>query len=391
LQAYSHRLSWNFPPNWFSLLIEDKQNKGVPLLDLTVSNPTQEIAEYPHDEIRRAYANIADFTYRPDPFGSKQARCAVAEMYAQQGIPISPDQLVLTASTSEAYALLFKLLCDPEDEVLAPAPSYPLFEFLAGLESVRIVPYRLRYEGVWRIDFTNLCEQISSRTRAVVIVNPNNPTGSFLKKDEKAELIELARHRELPIISDEVFMPYSLGNTNEGMTTLINSHTYLTFSLNGLSKWAGMPQMKLGWIVVNGSVAERAIARERLEVLSDTYLSVSTPVQEVLPELLKIGSTIQRAIVQRVGRNLDALDALLTNSPVHRLHTEGGWSVIMRLPDTATEDLWMARLIEEKKVVAHPGYLFDMDSEPFLVVSLITRPEVFDEGIRRIRELATCC
>ena len=384
-------MSSKFSPNSFTLLIEHKRNRGVPLLDLTVSNPTQVFAEYPHDEIRRAYANIVDFTYRPDPFGSKEARCAIAEVYSREGIPISPDQFVLTASTSEAYALLFKLLCDPEDEVLAPAPSYPLFEFLAGLESVRFIPYRLRYDAAWRIDFRDLRERISRRTRAIVIVNPNNPTGSFLKKGEKDELFELARQHELPVISDEVFMPYSLGNANQRATTLISSDMVLSFSLNGLSKWAGMPQMKLGWIVINGPADKVAIARERLEVIADTYLTVSTPVQEALPGLLKIGGAIQRLIVQRITRNLDALDECLSNSPVHRLYTEGGWSVILRLPETATEDAWMARLIEQKEVVAHPGYLFDMDSEPFLVVSLVTPPQVFDEGIRRIGELASCC
>ena len=222
-------------------------------------------------------------------------------------------------------------------------------------------------------------------------MNPNNPTGSFLKEFDKNELFEIARQHEMPIISDEVFMPYALESMEDRVTTLINSDGVLSFSLNGLSKWAGMPQMKLGWIAINGPAREQVIARERLEVLSDTYLSVSTPVQEALPELLNIGATVQGLIAQRIRRNLNALDELVKDTAVRRLHAEGGWSVILRAPGTATEDAWMARLIEQKAVVAHPGYLFDMDSEPFLVVSLITRPDIFDEGIRRIRELAAFC
>jgi alanine-synthesizing transaminase len=389
LRAYSHRLSWNFTSNSFSVLVQQKRDAGVPLLDLTISNPTQAFAEYPHEEIRRAFANIADFTYRPDPFGSKEARCIIAALYAEQKIPISPDQLVLTASSSEAYALLFKLLCDPEDEVLVPAPSYPLFDFLARLESIRIVPYRLRYDGIWCIDFANLSERTSSHTRAIVIVNPNNPTGSFMKEYEKHELFELARQHDLPIISDEVFMNYSLGSTTKRVTTLTNSDTVLSFSLNGLSKAAGMPQMKLGWIAINGPTEEREIARERLEILLDTYLSVNTPVQNALRGLLRIGSSIYRQIAQRTRRNLDALDEIVNNSPVHRLHTEGGWSAIIRLPHTGTEDTWVTRLVQQEAVVVQPGYLFDMESEPFVVVSLITPPEVFDEGIRRLRALAS--
>jgi alanine-synthesizing transaminase len=390
LRAYSQRLSWNLSPNSLSLLIQEKLNAGVPLLDLTISNPTQTFADYPHDEIRRAYANITDFTYRPDPLGLKQARCAIARVYAEQGIPVSPDQLVLTASSSEAYALLFKLFCDPEDEVLVPAPSYPLFDFLARLESIRVVPYRLQYDGIWCIDLASLRERISSRTRAVVIVNPNNPTGSFFKESERNELFELARQHDLPIISDEVFRDYSLGSTGSQVTTLINSDMVLSFSLNGLSKTAGMPQMKLGWIAINGPVAERKLARARLEILLDTYLSVSTPVQSALPELLSIGSGIRCRIAERTKRNVAALEALLNHSPAHGLHTEGGWSAIVRLPHTATEEVWVARLLEERAVIVQPGYFFDMDSEPYVVISLITPPEIFDEGIRRLRALVAC-
>ncbi len=384
MRAYSHRLSWDFAVNSLSKLTEEKRARGVPLLDLTISNPTKAFANYPHDAIRSAYASIGDFSYSPDPFGAEHARQAIARFYAERAIPLSRDQILLTASTSEAYALLFKLFCDPEDEILAPVPSYPLFDFLARLESVRIASYRLCYDGLWFIDFASLRERISRRTRAIVIVNPNNPTGSFLKDCEKKELFELAEKYNLPIISDEVFMDYSLASTSQQVTTLIGSASVLSFSLNGLSKMAGMPQMKLGWVAVNGPSAEREIVRERLEVLLDTYLSVNTPVQHALPELLKIGGAVQHQIGERLKQNLGAIDRIVQNSPAHRLHVEGGWSAIIRLPQTATEDAWVARLVEEQDVIVQPGYFFDMGSEPYVVVSLITPPESLEEGLRRI-------
>ena len=223
-----------------------------------------------------------------------------------------------------------------------------------------------------------------------MIVNPNNPTGSFLNECEKNELFELVRHRDLPIISDEVFTDYSLGSTGKRVTTLINSEAVLSFSLNGLSKTAGMPQMKLGWIAINGPAAEREVARARLEILLDTYLSVSTPVQSALPELLSIGGGIQRLIGERTKRNLAGLADLLKDSPAHCLHTEGGWSAIVRLPNTGAEEVWVARLLEKEGVIVQPGYFFDMDSEPYVVITLITPPEIFDEGVRRLRAVVGC-
>ncbi len=388
MHIYSQRLSWSFSANRLSRLVEEKRLRGVPLLDLTVSNPTEVFDDYPHEAIRLAYGNISNFTYRPNPFGEEPARSAIAEWYGKRGIPLSPERLLLTASSSEAYALLFKLFCDPGDEVLVPVPSYPLFEFLAALESVRIVPYRLRYEGAWFIDFESLRARISARTRAIVIVNPNNPTGSFLKQSEIPALFDLAARHSLPILSDEVFMDYSFGSAGERIRTLIGCDSRLSFSLNGLSKSAGMPQMKLGWIVVNGPPAACKTARERLEVLLDTYLSVNTPVQRALPELLEIGAAVESRIATRCRQNLHALDRLLANSPAHRLHLEGGWSVIVRLPNTTDEENWVVELLERHSVVVQPGYFFDMDAEPYIVVSLLTRPEIFEEGIRALKLLA---
>lgn len=388
MYRYSHRLPDSCLPNAFSRLLQHKRQAGARLLDLTIANPTQAFADYPHGRIAHALSAVRDFTYHPDPSGQEQARRAVSAYYAAQNIVISPGRLLLTASTSEAYALLFKLVCDPGDEVLAPLPSYPLFEYLASFESVRIVPYRLRYDGSWFVDMASLRQGVSPRTRALIIVNPNNPTGSFLKQPEAEELFRLALDRGLPVISDEVFMDYSFGLVPGRIPTLIGADSILSFSLNGLSKGAGMPQMKLAWIAVNGPEPARESARQRLELLADTYLSVGTPVQCALPELLRVGSDIQHQIAKRLARNFAALNAILENSPAHSLHVEGGWSAIVQLPRTSTEEIWITRLLEEQSVIVQPGYFFDMDSEAYLVLSLLTPPGTFDEGVQRLSQLA---
>lgn len=381
---YSQRLSWTLSRNRLSQAVERRREDGVALLDLTVSNPSEVLPDYPHEAIRDALAQISDFTYRPDPSGEMSARDAIGAWYQGRGIAISPERLVLTASSSEAYALLFKLFCDPDDEVLVPVPSYPLFEFLARLESVQTVPYRLCYEGAWHIDFDSLRSNLSPRTRAIVIVNPNNPTGSFLKEGEQRELLEIAARSNLPIVCDEVFMEYSAGNAGERVRSFIGCDSILSFSLNGLSKSAGMPQMKLGWIAINGPAADCRICRERLELLLDTYLSVSTPVQRALPRLLEIGAGIERKISARLHENLGILDRLLTNSPAHRLHFEGGWSAILRFPNTMAEENWVMQLLEREAVVVQPGYFYDFAAEAYVVVSLITESGVFEEGIGRL-------
>ncbi|MBV9294038.1 MAG: pyridoxal phosphate-dependent aminotransferase [Acidobacteriaceae bacterium] len=387
MYRYSQRLSWSFLSNPLAKLLEEKRAAGVPLLDLTISNPTAILPDYPNEAIAAAYAAVSDFTYYPSPTGLEEAKIAIAEYYARSGIPVSPSQLLLTASTSEAYALLFKLFCNPQDEVLVPRPSYPLFEYLAGLECVRTVPYRLLYDGAWSIDFEDLRERVTPRTRAIVAVNPNNPTGSFLSAADFERLTNLADRSKVPIISDEVFRDYGFSNPPDRVTTLIGHDAVLSFSLNGLSKLAGMPQMKLGWITINGPAQEREIARQRLELLLDTYLSVNTPVQRALPGLLRIGMEVQRQIVNRTKHNWDVLRDLLNGSPAHPLHTEGGWSAIIQLPGTLSEEIWTARLLDEQSVIVQPGYFFDMTSEPYMVVSLITPPENFREGIDRLRRM----
>ena len=387
MHRYSKRLPWSNPPNTFSRLLAERRRASEPLLDLTISNPTQVFADYPHAQIKAVYDAVADFRYNPDPLGQACARESIAGWYAKKGVPVSPAHLALTASTSEAYSLLFKLLCNPGDEVLIPVPSYPLFEHLALLESVKIVPYRLVYDGSWFVDFTSLRSGISPRTRAIVIVNPNNPTGSFLKRNEKERLFEIAREHTLPIVSDEVFMDFPLEPAREQVPTLIGHDEVLSFSLNGLSKSAGMPQMKLGWIAINGPAEAREIASERLELLLDTYLSVATPVQNALEGLLSVGTGFHETISARLKRNKSALESSHA-SPVNVLKAEAGWSAILQVPNVLPEDEWIAKLLAEYQVVAQPGYFFDMTAEAYLIVSLITPPEDFAEAIQRIRLLA---
>jgi alanine-synthesizing transaminase len=387
LNRYSRRLPWSTPPNVHSSLLKEKRRAGIKLLDLTAANPTEALADYPHKEIGQAYGALDDFRYEPQAFGTAQARGAIANWHAGHGIPVEEDRIALTASTSEAYAILFKLLCDPGDEVLIPQPSYPLFEFLARAEGVKTVPYRLAFDGGWFLDFDSLRRAISPRSKAIVVVNPNNPTGSFLKLREVEELTALAAAHRCALISDEVFMTYPCTPAANTVRSLIGNDGALTFSLNGLSKEAGMPQMKLGWMVLSGPGKAVDCALAKLELLLDTYLSVGTPVQSALEALLRIGSGIHTRIDLQMWRNRETL-GILRESAVRSLPSEGGWSAILQVPNVLTEDIWINRLLDEHGVVLQPGYFYDMSQEAYLVVSLLVKPEDFTAGIGALKQLA---
>ncbi len=352
---------------------------------MTSSNPTSVSLPYPDADIGAAFSEIRSFPYAPEPLGQWKAREAISCYYQERGFQVDPQRIVVTASTSEAYSYLFKLLCDPGDEMLSPQPSYPLFEYLSVLDSVRILPYWLSYDGAWYTDLEDLESRITDRTRGIILVNPNNPTGSFLKRAEAEELCELARLRSLPLISDEVFMDYGLGESTQRVLSLADRTDVLSFSLNGLSKSAGMPQMKVGWIVLNGPPDEVETARRGLELIADTYLSVGSPPQQALPRLIEIGARVRESIRQRTVSNLRALEDLLESSPAHALYAEGGWSSIIQLPQTRSEEDWAMRLLTRYGVIVQPGYLFDMPNEPFAVVSLLTPPGTFVEGVAAIR------
>jgi aspartate/methionine/tyrosine aminotransferase len=382
---FSSRLSWDLRPNRLATLLAAKRQADAEVLDLTESNPTRAGFSYPSGEILGALAEARAMLYEPAAAGLRQAREAVAGYYAERGQSVGPDQILITASTSEAYTHLFKLLADPGDEVQAPRPSYPLFEFLAGLESARVVAYPLLYHHGWWLDTEALVRAVTGRTRAVILVHPNNPTGSFVKRDELERLLALCAERDLAVICDEVFADYAFAPDPRRVATLAGVDEVLTFSLSGLSKIAGLPQMKLGWIVVSGPPGIRAQAIERLELIADTYLSVGTPVQHALPRLLAAGATVRQQITARLRENLDWLRATICSAPAcELLEVEGGWYATLRLPRIRTEEEWALGLLEKHDVLVQPGFFYDFPSEAFLVLSLLTLPETFREGVRRL-------
>ena len=377
-RVFSSRLQWNTQPNPLAILLAEKRRQGAPVLDLTESNPTRAGLDYP-GELSEALADPRSLRYDPEPRGLSSAREAVAQYYARQGVSIDPSRILLTASTSEAYAFLFKLLTDPGDEVLVPRPSYPLFEYLAAMENLRVRQYPLRYDGAWHVDFAALEALLTPRTRAIVTVNPNNPTGSYLKADERARLERF----NLPIVSDEVFCDFPLVGDPNRVSSLAGAAQVLTFSLSGLSKIAGLPQMKLGWIVASGSRHQEALAG--LEWIADTFLSVATPVQVALPRLLASSATVQDQIRERTRANLAGLrDALTAGSPCHLLRAEGGWYAVLQIPRTRGEEAWCLHLLAVHNVLVQPGFFYDFESEAFLVLSLLTVPDAFRRGIQRI-------
>jgi aspartate/methionine/tyrosine aminotransferase len=379
---FSSRLDWNVAANPITRLLLDKRNSGAEILDLTESNPTAAGFEYPAG-ILSALADPRALRYEPVAAGMQVAREAIAGYYGGGKIDLS--RIIVTASTSEAYGFIFKLLANPGDEVLVPRPSYPLFEFLSALESVRVVNYSLHYHGSWTLDFDSLASRITPRTRAIVLVNPNNPTGSFLKKSELARLVEMCRGRDIALLSDEVFSDYGFEADRERLSSLIGLEEILTFSLSGLSKTAGLPQLKLGWIVTSGPEELRRDAFARLELIADTYLSVGTPVQWAAPSLLASRGYIQSQIMQRVRGNLAFLHSEIgPASPWRVLAVEGGWYATIQAPRIRSEEDWVLSLLAEDQVLVQPGFFFDFEAEAFLVVSLLTSPTIFHEGIRRI-------
>ena len=380
---FSSRLPWDLRPNRLSELLEAKRRSGAAILDLTESNPTRAGFVYP-EEIAQSLASPASLLYEPSPAGLPQAREAVAAYYAARGKSVEPDRILLTASTSEAYSYLFKLLADPGDEVLVPRPSYPLFEFLANLESVRTVQYPLAYHVRWEMDLDALAGAVTGRTRAVVIVNPNNPTGSFLKKDELDRLLEICARKNLVIISDEVFSDYGFEPDARRVETLADVEGVPVFCLGGLSKAAGLPQMKLGWIALAGPPAWINTARERLELIADTYLSVGTPVQHALARLLALGAGIREQILTRTRSNLAFIRAAVSGTSCRVLDVEGGWYAILEVPRTRSEEEWCAELLDRDNVLVQPGFFYDFESEAFLVVSLLPLWDAFREGIGRL-------
>ncbi len=386
---FSSRVPADLGPNSVAAAVERMRLSGRGFDDLTVSNPTEAGIDYPEDLL----ANLSDqrvLKYEPVPFGLPSAREAVAQEYARHGVRIPPSHIVLTASSSESYAWLFKLLCDPGESVLVPTPSYPLFEHLTRLENVHALPYRTEYHGTWGIDVEDLRYAIDETTRAILVVSPNNPTGAWLKRDEMAAIVELCAAHHLVLIGDEVFADYPIDPAPGAIRTVVDQEEVLSISLGGLSKAIGLPQLKLGWMALRGPTSCLRPALMRLEIVADTYLSVGTAVQVAAPALLEQGHAIRRQILQRVVANYRTLLQAAGRWPSCQvLRAEGGWSAVIRIPHTMPEDERVIRLLERDHVLVHPGYFFDFPRDGYLVVSLLIRPDVFRTATDRLFE-AVC-
>jgi alanine-synthesizing transaminase len=378
--VFSRRLAWMTEENAMAHAEAERRAAGLPVLDLTLSNPTVADLPYPAEAIAQAFANPAMVQYQPSPRGLLQARHLVADDYARRGATVTADDVVLTASSSESYALLFKLLGNPGQAVLVPEPSYPLFDYLTALEGLTPRPYRLAFDGRWHVDFASLDFEDAA---AVVVVSPNNPTGSYLSAEDCDRLAELAAARGIAIIADEVFADFPLAPAADAVTAIAARELpSLTFSLGGLSKASGLPQMKLGWIAATGPQTRVRGALANLDLVADSYLSVGTPVQVALPALLGVGSAIRAAIQFRIVRNRDALAARIgRNSPCTLLPAEAGWSAIVRVPEIVSDEAWALRLLREHGVLMQPGYFFDLQMGATLVVSLLVPPPTFDAGV----------
>lgn len=385
MSVFSTRLPDDRRPNAFARALAAARARG-PVIDLTVSNPTRVGIQYPPD-LLASLADPAALTYRPAPFGLPDARAAIAETYARRGVRMPADRIVLTASTSEAYSILFKLLCDPgHSDVLTPVPSYPLFDHLTRLDGVGQRRYALEYHGAWTIDIEDVDRVWTGATRAVLAVSPNNPTGSVLGDVDAAELVARCAARDAALIVDEVFCDYPLGSPIEEPHAFA-SPPCLLCRLGGLSKTIALPQVKLGWIALDGPARLVDEAVDRLELICDTYLSVSTPVQVAARTLLERGAAVRRQVLDRLRDNDSTLrTAMQDASGATVLPVDGGWSAVVRVPATRPEESLVLDLLEHDSVVVHPGYFFDFPHEAFLVVSLLPEPETFARGARLIQE-----
>jgi len=384
---FSERTNWKLTRNRLTEALEQVVASGARLLDLTISNPTRAGLRYDAAPILQSLSSPQAMDYDPQPKGLLSARAAVASYYhTEHETFLEPEHLILTTSTSEGYSFVFRLLCNPGDELLVPKPSYPLFEFLADLQDVKLVSYPLLYDHGWQMDFPSLQKAVTSRTRAVVVVHPNNPTGSFVHPDELDLLNNFSREHSLALIADEVFLDYA--HNRVARKSFTTNQYVLTFTLSGVSKISALPQMKLAWIVTSGPEADLEAAQARLEIIADTYLSMNAPVQSATPALLDQRKNIQPQLLDRVLGNLAELDRqLAAQKTCQRLSVEGGWYAVLRVPVTQTDEELAVDLLRRKFVLIHPGHFYDFPNDGYLVLSLITPPDDFREGIQRLLEM----
>ena len=381
---FAKRTEWLRSLNPLMARLKKAQKSGQRILDLTESNPTRCGFAFPSPKIQKALLSPKNIFYEPSPQGLLRARERVALYYKKNGFHVSPAQIFLTASTSEAYAFLFRLLLEPGEAVLVPRPSYPLFQFLAEINDVEIKNYPLHYDGSWQIDFDALKNAVTSKTKSLILVNPNNPTGSYVKKEELSKINRLAEEKRLALIADEVFWDYRI-KAGVPVAGFAQNSEVLTFTLNGISKILALPQMKIGWIVVSGPAKEVKAALERLEIIADTYLSVNTPAQNALSSWLLFKNGIQNEITGRLKKNYSTLKTLIQKSKTcEALSLEGGWYAVLRLPRIHSDEEWAIDFLEKDRVFVHPGYFFDFEKEGYIVISLLPRPRDFEEGMRRL-------
>jgi alanine-synthesizing transaminase len=385
---FSHRTNWRLSPNALTRAIAEARASGQKVLDLTVSNPTEAGVRTDPDAVLAALANPEAMYYDPQPRGLLSARQAVCRYYREshEVFDLDPERLILTASTSEAYSYVFRLLCNPADEILVPKPSYPLFEFLADLADVKLVPYPLLYDHGWQIDFDSLYKAATARSRAVILVHPNNPTGSYVSASEASALNTFCRDYSLALIVDEVFLDYA----HDGVSrrSFVSNVDALTVTLSGVSKISALPQMKLAWVATSGPSEIVAEAGARLEIIADTFLSLNAPVQHAAPVLLDQRKQIQPLLLDRLRGNLAELDRQLAARPsCARLQVEGGWCVVLRIPVLGTDEDLAIDLLRKMGVIVHPGHFYDFPNEGHLVLSLITEPADFREGVTRLLQV----
>lgn len=383
---FSRRTAWNLAPNRLTLAHQEALRDGKKILDLTLSNPTRAGIEYDQSAILNALRNVNSLDYDPQPKGLLSARQAVAQYYATRSSQVDPESLILTTSTSEGYSFVFRLLCNPGDEVVLPKPSYPLFDFLAELQDVNLAPYSLIYDHGWQIDFHSLETACTDRTRAIVLVHPNNPTGSYVSGTERESLNAFCRERNLALVVDEVFLDYALDR--EPRASFVTNNQALTFTLSGLSKISALPQMKLAWIVISGPASQAQPAIDRLEIIADTYLSLNAPIQLAAPVLLEQRKTIQPQLISRIRQNLAELDReLIQQKSCSRLEVQGGWYAVVRIPATGSDEDRAIELLKRGSVLVHPGHFYDFPNDGYIVLSLIVSQEQFADGVWALLQL----
>jgi len=380
---FADRTNWNLDTNRLSQALARHRAIRRPLLDLTASNPTECGFDYDRPAIMRALSDADALDYKPDPKGLETARQAVAAYYAARSNEVSIENILLTTSTSEAYSFVFRMLCNPGDELLIPTPSYPLFEFLADIQDVKLARYPLVYDYHWQIDFHALEQAITSRTRGAIVVHPNNPTGHFCKPEDLTRLNEVCSARQMALIADEVFLDFVL--TGAQPLSFATNTGALTFTMSGLSKISGLPQMKTAWLITTGPEHLRKQALARLEVIADTYLSMNAPMQLATPVFLEQRRGFQKQLMTRVRRNLSELDRQLAGQKsCSRLRMEGGWNTVLRVPATRSDEELAIELLATRDVYAHPGHFYDFPSNGYLIVSVITPEPEFAKGIERL-------